>query len=86
MTHQNIFKFQGNPAAGLPWDLEKIGGLGGLVWNIEIFSGLPWNIEKFSGLPWVRWVNLELRKKTRVTQQVGYPDGQGKCPRPVQIH
>ena len=53
MTHQNIFKFQGNPAAGLPWDLEKIGGLGGLVWNIEIFSGLPW----------VRWVNLELRKK-----------------------
>ena len=51
MTHQNIFKFQGNPAAGLPWDLEKIGGLGGLVWNIEIFGGLTWNLEKNQGNP-----------------------------------
>ena len=56
-------KSQGNPAAGLPQDLEKTGGLGGLPWDLEIFSGLPQNIEKFSGLPWVNWVNLGLRKK-----------------------
>ena len=35
-TNPPIFsKSEGNPAAGLPWDLEKTGGLGGLPWDLE---------------------------------------------------